>query len=662
MLAERFPSNIALQNLMGATSVGLGNLQDAVDRFNRVLEMAPGDVGTLNNLGNAHMQMGNVDEALDSYRSAIVHNPEHAVAHTNLGNALKAARRWEEAIASFQRAIEIKPELVDAHSNLGTVFKNLGDINTAVACYQHAINLNPSHPEANYNMALALHLQGKTEESIPFFQRAIQAKPVYADAFFGLGSSLARLGKLDIAIASFRKVLELSPNHPAALSQLVYQRARICDWTAVDIDTKGLGVETDPVAPFRLLAVEDAPERHLLRSQAYTQLHFPSVISREAKVKKEKPERLRIGYFSEDFRDHAVMFLAARVFELHDRQKFTIHAYSYGPDKRDGMRTRLEDSMDSFKVVRDKSDREIVEMARRDGLDIAVDLAELTGDARLGIFANRVAPVQMTWLGYPGTTGADFMGYIVADPVVIPEEAGSHYSEAVLYLPHAYQPNNDQRPISERVFTRSELDLPEDGFVFCCFNNSYKITAQEFDVWAPLLARVEGSVLWLLKSNQWAEANLRSELANRGIDPARLVFAETMPLADHLARHRCADLFLDTFNYNAHTTASDALWAGLPLITKQGKGFAARVASSLLTAVNLEELITHSEEAYEQLALELALSPEKIAAVRKKLAVNRNSGPLFNSELFTRHIERAYVAAYGRHLEGKPPATIHIDD
>ena len=356
------------------------------------------------------------------------------------------------------------------------------------------------------------------------------------------------------------------------------------------------------------------------------------------------------------------VYLAARMFELHDRARFTVHAYSYGPDRRDEMRTRLEAGMDSFTDVRDKNDQEVIELARKDGLDIAVDLSGLTGGTRLGIFANRVAPVQMNWLGYPGTSGADFMDYVVADQIVIPNEARSHYSEAVLYLPHAYQPNDDQRIISERKFTRTELGLPENGFVFCCFNNNYKITSREFDIWARLLAQVNGSVLWLLKSNQWAETNLRAEAERRGIDPARLVFAERVPLADHLARHRLADLFLDTFNYNAHTTASDALWAGLPLVTKQGRGFAARVASSLLSAVKLEELITHSDEDYEQLALDLATNPDKLATVRKKLAANRDTEPLFDSELFTRHLESGYVAAYERVLAGLKPETIHVAD
>lgn len=694
---EIAPKHAATHNSLGNAQKRLGQFREAVSSYRRALKFEPRDANAHCNLGSALRELGRLDKSVASSRQAIALDPKLAAAHNNLGVALGDLGKLEEAVASYSRAIEINPGFEGAHNNLGAALKGLGRLEEAAASYRRAVKLRPDfagawvnlghtardlgrldEAEAAYRRSIELNpraaepyvrlgsvlrTQGHLDEAIELYRKAIKLKPDFIDAYLGNGNALQSKGRLDEAVASYARAVEVRPDHAEALSHLLFYRANICDWTAeLPKGISKLGTSGATVSPFRMLAFEDNPENHFRRARNYVATNTRKPASTDLTRPQSRPDKLRIGYFSADFRDHAVMYLAARVFELHDRERFTIHAYSHGPDRRDEMRTRLEAAMDSFTDVRDKNDREVVELARKDGLDIAVDLSGLTGGTRLGIFANRVAPVQMTWLGYPGTSGADFMDYVVADQVVIPKEARSYYSEAVLYLPHAYQPNDDQRTISERMFTRTELGLPENGFVFCCFNNNYKITPREFDIWARLLTQVNDSVLWLLKSNQWAETNLRAEAKRRGIDPARLVFAERVPLADHLARHRLADLFLDTFNYNAHTTASDALWAGLPLVTKQGRGFAARVASSLLSAVKLEELITHSDEDYEQLALDLATNPEKLGSVRDKLSVNRDTEPLFNSETFTRHIESGYVAAYERVLAGLKPETIHVAD
>jgi predicted O-linked N-acetylglucosamine transferase (SPINDLY family) len=343
------------------------------------------------------------------------------------------------------------------------------------------------------------------------------------------------------------------------------------------------------------------------------------------------------------------MYLLARMFELHDKQRFEIHAFSYGGAGEDEMRARLIGAVDHFHDVTSLDDQAIANRARALGIDIAVDLKGYTEDGRPAIFAHRAAPVQLSYLGYPGTLGSDFIDYILADPVVIPPEQRAFYSEKLLLLPNSYQPNDDRRRISAQAATRSGCGLPEKGFVFCCFNNSYKITACEFDIWMRLLGQVEGSVLWLLRTNMAVETNLRREAARRGIDPARLVFADKMPLPEHLARHRCADLFLDTFNVNAHTTASDALWAGLPVLTKIGKSFAARVAASLLHAVGMQELVTDSADDYERLAFAIATDSEKLAALRHKLAQNRLTTPLFDAERYVRDVETVYERIAVRH-------------
>jgi protein O-GlcNAc transferase len=317
-------------------------------------------------------------------------------------------------------------------------------------------------------------------------------------------------------------------------------------------------------------------------------------------------------------------------------------------------------NVDVFHDVRPMSDIQVVELARSEKLDIAVDLKGYTGNQRVRLFSYGLAPIQITYLGYPGTLGADFIDYIIADPVVIPNENRRFYSENIIYLPNTYQPNDNQRVIADKEFTREEMGLPDNGFVFCCFNNNFKISPNEFDIWMRLLGQLEDSVLWLFKSNKWAEENLRREAEARGISGDRLIFAEKLSLSEHLARHRLADLFLDTFNYNAHTTASDALWAGLPIITKLGQGFAARVAGSLLSAVGLEELITENEAEYEALALRLATTPSDLAQIKSKLAANRLTEPLFDSETYTRHLERGYQLAYEKYFNGQSPDTIFV--
>ncbi len=455
----------------------------------------------------------------------------------------------------------------------------------------------------------------------------------------------------------------MKPDYAEARAQCLHQLAHICDWSAIEdnqcylpeLDEKG-----EAVSPFSLLSLEDAPGRHRLRSVNFAREKYPQKATALSAKPSEKPERLRIGYFSADFHNHAVMYLIAQIFAAHDKSRFEIFAYSYGPDRQDEMRKKLLSAVNVFHDVREMNDMQIVELSRAEKVDIAIDLMGFTNSTRLEPFAYGLAPVQISYLGYPGTLGADFIDYIVADPVVIPYEKRQYYSEKVIYLPNTYQPTDNTRVISDKIITREDMGLPINGFVFCCFNNNYKISPKEFDIWMRLLGRVESSVLWLLKSNKWAEQNLKRAAESRGISAERLVFAEKVPQAEHLARQKLADLFLDTFNYNAHTTASDALWAGLPVVTKLGEGFAARVAGSLLTAIELPELITKSEEAYEALALTLATDPKQLGQIKSELDRNRLTQPLFDSEMYTRHLEAGYHMAYDRYFNEQERSDIVV--
>jgi predicted O-linked N-acetylglucosamine transferase (SPINDLY family) len=371
-------------------------------------------------------------------------------------------------------------------------------------------------------------------------------------------------------------------------------------------------------------------------------------------------DRIRIGYFSADYSGHATMHLMAGLLELHDRERFEVTGFSFGPVVQDAVRARVESAFERFVEVGNRSDREVAALSRELSIDIAVDLKGYTSEARPGIFAHRAAPVQVGYLGYPGTLGAGYVDYLIADRMVVPEGSEGYYQEKLVYLPDSYQVNDAKRRIAETRYERQELGLPREGFVYCCFNNNYKIMPAMFGVWMRILGRVPGSVLWLLEDNAQAAKNLRTAAEQQGVSSERLVFAPRVAAGEHLARHRCADLFLDTLPCNAHTTASDALWAGLPVLTCLGQGFAARVAGSLVRAVGLPELIAASLEDYEELAVQLAQDPRRLEGLRARLEANRGSAPLFDTARYARHLESAYTLIHARHRAGLPPASIEV--
>ena len=654
------PRNADAHNNLGILFAGLGRDEDATASFRNVIALVPGHADAHSNLGVILGRQGRAEEAATALRAAVKLRPDHAAAWFNLGNLYKDGGRVEEAIAAFRQAIARQPGYVAAYNNLGRLLYGLGRNEDALQVLSRAVSLKPDFAEAHNNLGVTLGQLGRRDEAMAHFRRAVALQPGHAEAHYNLGTLLANLGRADEAIACFDQALALKPAYARAHAQKLHQLAIICDWGALAAEAEAviaLGVSGEAVPPYLLLSLDDDPQRQLIRARRYVEHYLPAAKPAPAPSRNVRPGQLSIGYFSADFHDHATMHLMARLFELHERSRFRIHAFSYGPDTGDAMRARVKAAVDVFHDVRALGDEVIAALARREGIDIAVDLKGDTKDTRMALFAHRPAPIQISYLGYPGTLGAPFLDYLVADRIVIPEEQRAHYSEALIYLPGSYQVNDDTRAIAGQTPTRQELGLPE-GFVFCCFNNSFKLSSSEFDIWMRLLRDVEGSVLWLLTSG--AEQNLRSEAQKRDIDPARLVFAQRVSSAEHLARHARADLFLDTFRYNAHTTASDALWAGLPLVTMPGQSFASRVAASLLTAAGLPELVADTPQAYERLALTLATDPAKLAAYKEKLAAARHSAPLFRSAAFARQLENAFDQAYARYLTGAAPTTIAV--
>ena len=612
------------------------------------------------NKGISLSAKGDLKGAIESYQQAINLNPDFAGAYYNIGNAFYSIDDLDAAIENYKQMIKLMPDYASAYYNMGIALYDKGNFAGAILSYGEALKLKPNFAGALYNIGKAQQDKGELDAAIVSYKKAIHIEPNYVDAYYNMGNLHKDKGELDISIESYKQALKVKPNFSRARAQKLYQQAHICDWKSIQEDHElvpELGILGQAVSPFSMLSFEDSPKRHEMRSKKYIkEQNFPPALPLTFK----KHQRIRIGYFSYDFHNHATMYLMIKLFESHNQKEFEIYAYSFGPNTADEMRQRVIKAVHVFHDVTNMDNREIALLAQRDEIDIAVDLKGFTKGNRLGIFAHRAAPIQINHLGYPGTIGADFIDYIIADKLVIPPMYEHYYSEHIIRLPYTYQPNDNTRVISDTPLTRFEMGLPEQGFVFCCFNNNYKISSEEFNIWMRVLGKVEGSVLWLIKANKWAVANLKKEAGKRGIDSNRLIFAEKIQLDKHLARHNLADLFIDTFNVNAHTTTSDALWAGLPVVTKLGKSFAARVAGSLLTAVDLPELIVETNKDYEALILALANNPEHLTVIKKKLMKNRISKPLFDTENFTKYLEDGYQQAYNLYLKGHDPANIDV--
>ena len=652
-------------NHIGIALKDKGELTAAINHYKKAIKLKPSYSQAYNNMGITLMDKGDLAAAISSYKRAIKIKPNYAEAFSNMGNALKDEGNLDAAIKSYQQALDVNPSYTDAHNNMGTALKDKGNLDAAIGSYERVIKINPNSAEAYYNMGIALQAKDNLKVAQECYQQAIRIKPNYYQAYYNLGLIMELKGKLDLAIASYQQAITINPKYAKARAQKLHQQAHICDWGAIEQDRPlipELGVLTQAVSPFSLLCFEDTPKQHQMRSINYVTKTQHQQILPLGPCPSQKEKKLRIGYFSADFHTHATMLLMVKLFEHHNQKEFEIHAYSFGTNQQGELRQRLIKTVDKFHEVGHMNEREIALLAQGHKIDIALDLKGFTKDHRLGIFAYRAAPIQINYLGYPGTLGAKFIDYIVADEVVIPPPLENCYSERIIRLPHTYQPNDNSRIISDKIMTRMQMGLPEQGFVFCCFNNSYKISAVEFDIWMRILSKVTGSVLWLIGANKWAVNNLKQAAEKRGIASHRLIFANRVGQDIHLGRHRLADLFIDTFNVNAHTTASDALWAGLPLVTKVGQGFAARVAASLLTAVDLPELITQTEDEYESLILQLANNPKLLKKIRKKLGKTRLSAPLFDTERYTTHLEDGYQQAYQRHADGKPPKNIFVSE
>ena len=650
--------------LEGLYCLGAEDFSKAEHKFLLSLQLMPNRISTLINLSVAQLKLKKYSIAKISAEKAIFLGGSNPDAYLNLGLIEKELRNFEGAIYYFDIAINSDPEYAEALSNKASILLDLKRIDEARALFEKAISLKPDYAEAFFNKGNLFYKLQRFDEARALFEKAISLKPDYAEAWSNIGVIYDEAKNYAQATTHYAKALSFKPNIDWVYGDLLHTKMKMCSWNkyqeAVRIIDIGTRSYEKTSAPFVIMSLVDDPRLHHQSAEIYIQDRYPFDPALGPIPKRSIDEKIRIGYFSADFKVHPIAFLVAEFLEMHDTTRFEIYAFSLKRASDDKLQKRFIEIFDVFVDVEDKTDIEIAGLVREFAIDIAIDLSGFTLDSRTGIFAYRAAPIQVNYLGYPGTMGCEYIDYIIADKILIPKESQLHYSEKVAYLPHSYQPNGRKQILSDKEFTRKNLGLPEHSFVFCCFNNNYKILPAIFDGWMRILNSVDSSVLWLLEDNALVADNLKNEAKKRGVNSERLVFAKRMPHSEHLARHHFADLFLDTFPYNAHTTASDALWAGIPVLTLLGESFASRVAASLLTAVNLSELITNTQQAYEMLAIELATNPTRLYNIKEVLKKNRLITPLFDTPLFTKNIESLYIKMLERYHADMQPDSISI--
>jgi predicted O-linked N-acetylglucosamine transferase (SPINDLY family) len=642
----------------------LGRLEEALHGFDAALSASPGNPDILSNRASALLSLKRYRDAEADCRQALAKDPNNVGALFNLGKALAGQRKHAEALATSDTLIALQPGNAAAWCDRGTVFAGLGRPQDAWACFDKSLAIDPDLADAWFASAMLYSAFLQHDSALKCFRRVLALQPNNAEASCRLGEALRPLGRDEEALIAFEDTLRIDKDHPFVRGQIAWLKLHRCNWPGVDADIEetvnsvrgGKRAST----PLDLLVMSSSAEDQLRCARVFAEHLYKRSAAPLWGGERYASRRIRVAYVSADFRDHPVSYLIAGLLEQHDRSRFEVFGYSLSGEGASRLGERARRAFEHFNVVKDVGDAEVARQLREQQIDIAVDLMGPTLNSRTGIFALRPCPVQVNYLGYPGTMGAEFMDYLIADAYVIPPGMERHYAEKVVRLPDTFQCNDAKRSAATRTPSRSEAGLPQDGVIYCCFNNSAKIAPAAFDSWMRVLREVPRSVLWLFAPHPILQANLRKEAQARGVEAQRLVFAPRVDYAEHLARLPLADVFLDTLPFNAGTTASDALWAGVPVLTRSGEAFAARMAGSLLHAIGMPELITDTPGQYVALAVRLGSEPAFLAATKAKLAANRTTQPLFDTERFRRHIEAAYLAMWERTQRGEPPDHLTI--
>ena len=684
-LLRQMPDSVDGHNGLGIVLERQSQWGPAAESYRNALALDGNHVSALNNLGNVMRTQSSFVEAQAYYTRAMQQAPTHADAYLNMGLLCSRQDQREAARGWFEKALSVDPRCVEATINIGELHRQVGALPEAVSAYRKALSMESTNVDVLNGLGNLMRTQGHLDEAAGLFSRAMRAAPNDAGSLINMGLLRGQQGQYDEACVllrravnidkyavvaharlaemlkvsghleesqdAYERLLSLQPENAAASAGLAHVRQHLCDWTGIEalwdvVRQKIQGGDCTGITPFSTLSIPATAEEQQACARAWARQEFGGISDQHATLSlrtQVKKSPLRLGYLSWDYHEHATAYLMAEVFELHNRDRFSVTAYSLGPDDGSAIRQRIRSACDTFVNVAALSDAAAAQRIADDGIDILIDLKGYTLGSRAPILAYRPAPVQVNWLGFPGTMGTPCIDWILADPFIIPVGAETHYDERVYRLPDCYQPNDRQRPVADAQ-TRAECGLPETGVVFCCFNQAYKILPETYAAWMRILLRVPGSVLWLLETNPRAKQNLCASAAAQGVVAERILFAPRRPLADHLARYRVADLALDTFPYTSHTTASDALWAGCPLVARVGDTFAARVSGSVLNAAQLPELITHTLEAFEEKAVQLALDADRRAALRRYLDEKRMTLPLFDAPRFVANLEVAYQA------------------
>ncbi|MFQ5714817.1 MAG: tetratricopeptide repeat protein [Candidatus Scalinduaceae bacterium] len=660
-------------NNLGSAFKEQGELNEAITYYQKALELKPDYAEAYNNLGSAFKEQGELDEAISCCQKALKLKPDLPEAYNNMGNAFKDQSKLTDAILCYQKALEIKPGFSEVYNNMGTAFQGQGKSTDAVSCYKKALEIKPDYVSAYYNLGNAFQDKGEFNEAISYYQKALELRPDYAEAYNNIGAMFQEQGKLSEAISCYQKALGLRPDYAEAYNNLFNQFQQTCAWQKIEgmsakfdvltreaLDSGTKTTETPFINimrytdPSRNFTVAKSWSRDVERTTSNLKNHFPHDIRKSRKTK------ITVGYLSNDFRNHPMAHLMLSLFGLHNRDEFNIFCYSYGKDDVSSYRARIRRDCDKFVDLGNLHYAIAAKCIYEDQVDILVDLKGYTRGNRIGICALRPAPIQVRYLGLAGTTGADFFDYIITDRIVTPEEHAQYYSENFVYMPHCYQVNDHTQEISNKDWKKADFDLPEGSFVYCSFNQGYKIEPVMFNTWMNILRQVPESVLWLQRENEMTERNLGLEAEARGVKFDRLIFAEKLPKYEHLARLRLADAALDTRIVNGAATTSDALWVSVPVITLQGNNFASRMSSGILTGIGLPELIVHSIGEYEALAIRLAHNPGELQTIRQKLTKNLSTEPLFDTPRFTRNLEKAYKEMCKIFMAGGSPRQIEV--
>ena len=666
-----YDKSLALKPQQAAAWLGRGNLffglkhyDEAIAAFDKALSLNPDLATAWLGRGNVFFELNQYDDASAAYSKALALDHGLAAAWLGRGNVFFHLNRPNEAAEAYDKALALEPDLAAAWLGRGNVLFVIRRHDEALAAHDKALVLKPDLADAWLGAGNVFFEFKRYDDASAAYNKALDLKPDLAAAWLGRGNVFFGLKRYDEALAAYDRALTLKPDLTGVEGARLHTKTHLCDWTNFDAECAHLifAIRDGKLntGPFQFLVIPSLSDDQLQCARLWAAKNFPPSAKPIWQGERYDHDRIRVAYLSADFRQHPVALCMAGVFESHDKSRFETIAISCGPDDGSEIRQRLMASFERFVDARAYNDDQIANLVKDLRIDILVDLMGLTVESRTGVFARRPAPIQANYFGYPGTMGAEYIDYLIADRIVIPEDKRRFYSEKIVNLPNCFLPPDQERRVSDKKFARAEAGLPQEGFVFCCFNNHYKIAPDVFDCWTRILKQVDGSVLWLLQTGPKTESNLRKEAAARGVNAERLIFARRMVPAEHLARHGLADLFLDTLPYNAHTTASEALWTGLPVFTLIGETFAGRVAASLLSAVAMPELIATTSNDYERMAIEFAIHPEKLAAAKRKLAENRRTTPLFDTASFTKDIEKAYITMYQRHRDGLAPDHIVV--